>query len=153
MRTERKDRKCTACQMDNVEDENHFLIECPAYQTIRPETGQENPSGAWITSKTFFDFPTRLNKFLRKAYDKRNSIHNPPQYIIKDKSPTGLRMTIGIKGRDKMKNTESLQIAAPVPIEEVKTVQRKTSDKTKTNHTIKGQKPRTQKQIEQKEGG
>ena len=62
------------------------------------------------------------------------TLHNTIQYIIKDISPTGLRMTIGIKGRDKMKNTESLQIAAPVPIEEVKTVQRKTSDKTKTQN-------------------
>ena len=85
-----------------MEDENHFLMECPAYQAVRPECDLENPTGKWGSTETFFTFPSKLAKFLREAYSIRNTLRNPPQYTIKDISLTGLQMTLRIRTRDEV---------------------------------------------------
>ena len=31
------DRKCTLCNMNEIEDEYHFILQCPIYETIRKQ--------------------------------------------------------------------------------------------------------------------
>jgi hypothetical protein len=38
--TPREDRTCTLCMTNTIEDETHFLIQCPIYQDIRAEMSQ-----------------------------------------------------------------------------------------------------------------
>ena len=35
--TERSDRKCTLCNLNTIEDEFHFILHCPCYDTIRKQ--------------------------------------------------------------------------------------------------------------------
>ena len=68
----REKRVCKLCNLNKVEDEDHFITECPAYADIRSEYyGPESPS-----AKEMFLViePATMASFLRKIYSKRDEI-------------------------------------------------------------------------------
>ena len=68
--TPRGERKCTMCQLDVIEDEVHFLIECPAYKTLR-ETLNPHILQAIQNGELLECDPIRLTKYIKKALKKR----------------------------------------------------------------------------------
>ena len=69
----REQRKCTLCELNDIEDEYHFVLRCSKYQTLRdvyiPRYYSRNPS--------MFKFITLLN------CDKLKTLNNLAVYIIK----------------------------------------------------------------------
>ena len=88
-----KERICKSCHLRKIEDEIHFLLECPAYDNIREEFLKklidENRSGLleeiFISIMKSNDCTTikSLCKYLELAFVKRNEINaamkDPPR--------------------------------------------------------------------------
>ena len=89
-KTERKDRFCVHCDKNKIEDEMHFLFECPKYMVARQETFQ------LIKSKTNIDLfyeserqnnlkllflsddisaLNSLGKFIKISFEKRSHVN------------------------------------------------------------------------------
>ena len=89
----REERICTHCTLNKVEDENHFVVECPAYDKIRSEHFDKSFSKA---EEMFTQVdPSTLASFLRQAYTLRENmtVEIPSEkYHISCKK--GLKMTI-----------------------------------------------------------
>ena len=69
----RERRVCKLCHLDKVEDEEHFITECPAYDTIREQyLGCNNLTD--IKNLLSGSDALRVATFLRKAYALREQI-------------------------------------------------------------------------------
>ena len=73
------DRFCFSCK-DDIEDEFHFILKCPLYETLRKtyiEIGRNRPSVfklvTLFTSENIKDL-CKLGKFLWKAMELRKSL-------------------------------------------------------------------------------
>ena len=78
---EENKRKCTLCNFDKIENEFHFVIECPFYKTIRNNLYKQldikNESKNEIfekllTSKSV-DIANKFGKYLSKAFNMRTN--------------------------------------------------------------------------------
>ena len=89
----REERICNHCTLNKVEDENHFIVECPAYDKIRSEHFERPYTNA---EEMFSQVdPSSLATFLRKAYNLRENLTEgqpAEKYHISHKR--GLKMTI-----------------------------------------------------------
>ena len=91
--TLREERICKLCPLGKVEDEVHFIAECPTYGEIR---NQYLGSTTYTNKENLFSErdPASVAAFLRKAYSLRENIldKNSEKYHIAKKE--GLKMTI-----------------------------------------------------------
>ena len=96
--------------MNKVEDETHFIMECPRYNQIRRESPipfekYNNPQ-----SILHMEEPPIVADFLRKAYSKRELLTMEPVdfYRIKEKSKNGMKLLLckgkNTPGRLKVRN-------------------------------------------------
>ena len=97
----REERICKLCDMNKVEDETHFILECPRYNQIRRESPipfekYNNPQ-----SILHMEEPSIVADFLRKAYSKRELLTMEPVdfYRIKEKSKNGMKLLL-CKGKN-----------------------------------------------------
>ena len=72
----REDRKCSVCTLDTIEDEYHFLLECPAYTQIRSKLFQHMPTINTIEAVFNQVEPVKIAKFLKLAFKHREDIHD-----------------------------------------------------------------------------
>lgn len=89
-----EERICSLCTLGKVEDEIHFMAECPAYENIRKEyfeTDKFTNIEDMISQKE----PSTLASFLRKAYTTRDQIlEAKPTEKYHVASKKGLKLTI-----------------------------------------------------------
>ena len=72
----RHERICTACSLNQVETEEHFLIKCPRYQTLRDNyTLTEFTNGNDIFT---FTTPNLLGHFITEAFEIRKATMEQP---------------------------------------------------------------------------
>ena len=74
---QREDRLCTLCNSNSIEDQIHFLFNCPFYDTYRDELftkarglidGWDNLSDIVKLSKLFSDMPRKLAKYVKNIF-------------------------------------------------------------------------------------
>ena len=90
---EKRKNICSLCTLRKVEDEVHFMAECPAYEKIRHEH---------FGSKTFNNIedmisqrdPATLASFLRKSYTTRDQLLEEPTETYHVASKNGLKLVI-----------------------------------------------------------
>ena len=82
-RVERAHRYCTLCNSVDIEDEYHFMIKCPVYDSIRKELIKpyycRRPSVFKFVELMRSENKTilrNLSKFIVQAFDLRNSLIN-----------------------------------------------------------------------------
>lgn len=95
--TPREDRICQLCTLKKVEDEEHFILECPAYSKIRTEIflNKEVDIGQSLAQE-----PLTLATFLRRAYKLRDELleEQPSEtYHVAHKSKLKLTIRKGPK--------------------------------------------------------
>ena len=81
----REDRLCKLCNMNKVEDEEHFMLECPTYNQLRKDTIDDFDNYASIEGLFHMAEPCQIANFLRKAYDLREQLteESPDMYRVK----------------------------------------------------------------------
>ena len=91
--TPREERICNLCTLNKVEDEEHFIVECSAYEKLRSEHFSQKKYLTAVEILTQED-PATVASFLRKAYALRDQIlEEPPEkYHVAQKR--GLKMVI-----------------------------------------------------------
>ena len=94
--TLRENRICKLCEMNRVEDEKHFLLECPTYDTIRRDSpivfeNYDEPEAIFNLEK-----PPIIADFLRKSCDTRDQLlaDQPEYYRVTEKSKNGMKLTL-----------------------------------------------------------
>ena len=108
--TPREERLCQLCEMNVVEDENHFIRECPTYDQIRRDSPIHFENYSNLESIFHIEEPSVLAEFLREAYHKRDQlVMEPPEiFRIKNKSKDGMKLLLckgkTTPGRLKIKN-------------------------------------------------
>ena len=95
--TPREERICHLCTLNKVEDEEHFITECPAYSKLRTEhlTNVDIHIDQLLTQE-----PLALATFLRKAYTLREELLKEQpgeQYHVAHKNKLQLTLRKGIK--------------------------------------------------------
>ena len=91
----RENRLCKLCDLNKVEDEDHFISECPAYSITRLETFGEGCPDAKDLLLTIE--PATMASYLRTIYSSREQLMElkPPEFHIRKIS--ALKLTI-VKG-------------------------------------------------------
>ena len=92
----REDRLCRTCDLRKVENEDHFLLECPQYSGIRNTIFGEPQENINI-EEIFANIPTyNLAKYLNQALKLRDTalIQQKENYCIVRTSLTGLKITL-----------------------------------------------------------
>ena len=80
VRVERNSRLCKCCNLARVEDEAHFLFDCPNYDELRMEFNElflEPTGGALIHSvRAFFenDDMNKLGQYLKRSFRRRTEV-------------------------------------------------------------------------------
>ena len=97
--TPREDRRCQLCQLDEVEDEDHFIMKCPAYTEIRQQSPITFQNYTNTEAIFHLEEPLEIAKFLRNAYTLRDQLTVHDTYRIKAKSNDGLKLLL-CKGKD-----------------------------------------------------
>ena len=91
----REERICKLCDLNKVEDEEHFISECPAYSNVRREFFAHGSPGA----KEMFRLvePSIMASYLRRIYSTRDQLleQKSPEYHIQKAGQ--MKLTI-IKG-------------------------------------------------------
>ena len=106
----REERLCKLCEMSKVEDESHFILECPTYDSIRTESPINFENHSSVETLFHLEEPQILAEFLRKACDKRDQLteEEPDIYKVIEKSKSGMQITLhrgkDTPGRLKVKN-------------------------------------------------
>ena len=95
----REQRRCQLCNLDEIEHEDHFIMECPTYNEIRQESPIEFQNYANTEALFHMEEPLKIAEFLRKAYTLRDQLTTPATYRIKAKSNDGLKLLL-CKGKD-----------------------------------------------------
>ena len=88
-KTPRDERKCTTCDLETIENEGHFLMECPAYSDLR--TSIFDNDGRFTRLEDLLDktTPADLTKFLKLALNLRKN-----RYQVSEISMCFLKMKI-----------------------------------------------------------
>ena len=96
--TPRNDRLCTTCSLGKIEDEEHFLIECPAYSTIRGTVLESNTLHQDLKADVFFTSinQCKLAKYLKQALKLREVIHikKEGRLCVTETSLSGMQISI-----------------------------------------------------------
>ena len=74
--TPREERHCRICDTNNIEDEDHFIMKCSAYDQIRQESGiifQNYPNAEALFH---LEEPLKVAEFLRRAYTPARPAHD-----------------------------------------------------------------------------
>ena len=106
----RDERLCQLCDLSKVEDECHFILECPTYDSIRRDSPIKFENYASPEPIFHLEEPIILADFLRKAYDKRDQLTTePPEtYQVIERSKDGLKLSLfkgkGPPGQLRVKN-------------------------------------------------
>ena len=87
--TPRDGRKCTTCDLGNVEDERHFLMECPAYSDLRTSIFDNDSRPTRLEDLLDKITPTDLTKFIKLALNLRKN-----KYQVSEISMCFLKMKI-----------------------------------------------------------
>ena len=88
--TSREKRVCTTCQLGKVEDEEHFLMECPAYAALRTSIlGQTYNQNIRPEDLIQTVPPTTLTKYIKAALELREHRHSVTHISL-----CGTRITI-----------------------------------------------------------
>ena len=89
----REDRQCQFCNLGKIEDEDHFILECPMYEQIRHDSPINFEEYA-NTEALFHLEPLNTAEFLRTAYTYRDEARTPDPYHIKESSDGGLKILL-----------------------------------------------------------
>ena len=89
----REDRQCQFCNLGTIEDEDHFILECPMYEQIRHDSPINFEEYA-NTEALFHLEPLNTAEFLRTAYTYRDEARTPDPYHIKESSDGGLKILL-----------------------------------------------------------
>ena len=106
--TPREERTCQLCSSNEIESEDHFIVNCEAYANIRNES--PIPFNNYSNAEALFDIedPLILAEFLRNAYSHRDKLTTPQAYRVKPTSSDGLKLLLckgpNTPGRLKIKN-------------------------------------------------
>ena len=89
----REERICKVCDLGKMEDEQHFLLECPGYTEIRHLTMKPAPPNGFISMKHIFSYlsPHSIARYLKSAFKCREQILN---YRVSKISICDMRMTL-----------------------------------------------------------
>ena len=88
----REDRICQLCTLNKVEDEGHFILDCPAYSQIRSEIFHNM---AIDLRQLLAQEPLTLATYLRKAYKLRDELlEEQPREIYHVAHKRKLKLTI-----------------------------------------------------------
>ena len=88
----REDRICTTCDLGAMEDEKHFLLDCPAYGDIRKSIFGDDMTNNLKPEELVKSFPpTILTKYLKRAYKYRDD-----KFAVVGISLDYMRLTIRI---------------------------------------------------------
>ena len=101
----RGERKCRACSSEAVEDERHFMLECPAYQDIRNKHLTVPHKDTQLEHIFLTDSPTDITLFLKTAFHLRDQLVN---FHISKLSLCGMKMVI-CRGKGTGKPTTRLE--------------------------------------------
>ena len=97
----RDERLCKLCDMNKVEDEDHFIMECQSYDQLRRESPIKFENHT--SSETIFhvEEPSTVADYLRKAYTLRDQLTTEPHvtYRVQEKANNGLKLFL-CKGRN-----------------------------------------------------
>ena len=99
--TPREQRLCQLCTMNKVEDEHHFILECPVYENIRRDSPIQLEKYDSLEALFHLEDPPILAEYLRKAYNLRDqlSAEEPETYRIVERSKDGMNLFL-CKGKD-----------------------------------------------------
>ena len=97
----REQRICQLCEVNKVEDEHHFILECQAYEEIRKDSPIQFENYSSAEAIFHLEDPPILAEFLRKAYTKRDELtaEEPEIYRVAEKSENGMKLVL-CKGKD-----------------------------------------------------
>ena len=91
----REERTCKACDTETVEDEEHFLTQCPAYNKIRQNLVLEE---GWTPHEVLrANSPSDITNYLKMALIQRDKLVN---FQVTKLSLCAMRMTIS-RGKDR----------------------------------------------------
>ena len=107
----REDRICKACDLGVTEDEDHFLLRCTGYESIR-QALVEQPIEQDYTVGQFFQTysPSDITNYLKTALTTRDKLVN---FHVTHVSLCGMRMTIG-RGSDKQTAKVSTRLQSTI---------------------------------------
>ena len=90
----REERICQLCTMNKVEDEEHFIHQCPRYNQSRQDIIPYLQNYTNVEAVFYLVDPATLADFLREASSLREELmEEPPDiYRIKKKSNDGLKL-------------------------------------------------------------
>ena len=100
--------------MSKVEDESHFLLECPIYDSIRTWSPIQFENHTRVETIFHLEEPQTLAEFLRKASEKRDELtaELPDFYKVIEKSKSGMKLLLcrgkNTPGRLKIKNLKRM---------------------------------------------
>ena len=80
--------------MNKVEDEEHFILECPTYDQLRRETIENFDNYTSIEGLFHMTEPCHIANFLRKAYSLREQLTEEPPDIYRVKERTNNDLTL-----------------------------------------------------------
>ena len=72
--TPRDDRVCEVCKSECVENEHHFLFDCPAYAHIRYNHATLFHGIQTVSAVVNNDNPCLLGRYLRQCFEHRQSV-------------------------------------------------------------------------------
>jgi hypothetical protein len=107
----RAERLCRACDLGIIEDEEHFLLNCTAYDSIRPPCLTNPPTGTDDNRVGQFfqtNSPPDITNYLKRSFAARDKLVN---FHVTQMSLCGMRMTIG-RGADKKTTKLSTKLQA-----------------------------------------
>ena len=80
--------------MEKIEDEHHFILECPAYHQLRRDSPIQFENYSSPEAIFHLEDPPVLAEFLRQAYNQRDQLTAVEPEICKvvDKSEDGLKL-------------------------------------------------------------
>ena len=106
-----EDRICKACDLGVTEDEDHFLLRCTGYESIR-QALVEQPIEQDYTVGQFFQTysPSDITNYLKTALTTRDKLVN---FHVTHVSLCGMRMTIG-RGSDKQTAKVSTRLQSTI---------------------------------------
>ena len=104
----RDERLCQLCELGKIEDEDHFIMECPKFSQIRQKSPIKFENYASVESLFHLEEPLTVAGYLREAYTFRDEIMTPEPYRVKDISNDGLKLLLckgnNTPGKYKIKN-------------------------------------------------
>ena len=103
---ERGLRLCKMCTMGAIEDENHFLDVCPAYESLRSQ--MISPESGNVSNQLLTQDPELIAEYVRTAEELRENELRP--WIISNSSLCSMRLTLSKKANGTAKAGKPLPL-------------------------------------------